>query len=457
VSDNLIQERIIISTVGISATFSKLIEDQEGFKLKLNDASGGESAIEVVVQALREKTHLFSELKAKIAPAEVSSLLAIGVNKFSDKLYFVGGSSTTIKIDPGEVCREALTRYFRLQGYTAKSIEVSGAIVDLLDGSMNNHEETLRVLDNFILEIRRKNKEVPIIINATGGFRIAGIYAAVLGLVHKCEIYYLHETMTEPVGLPALSSDILNLKESIGEIEYKELNLTQQKAYKLEGGKYYRLSLLDIISRMPRNWQETENIQPQQAEKLKILFLAANPRTTSRLAIDTEYREISDTLLKATLRDRFELKNEGAVRYEDFNYRLLSEKPRYLHFSGHGSEEGELCLDDGVGKTQKIPLETLEALFKILSNQVECVLLNACYSQTQAPVIAQHIKYVIGMQTAINDKAALEFAKGFYQALGEGRSMEEAFELGCGRIQTFLPTSAAHLIPSFYREGVRIK
>jgi hypothetical protein len=52
----------------------------------------------------------------------------------------------------------------------------------------------------------------------------------------------------------------------------------------------------------------------------------------------------------------------------------------------------------------------------------------------QAAAISQHIPYVIGMNQAIGDRAAIEFAVGFYDALGAGRSVEFAYELGCSAI-----------------------
>lgn len=53
----------------------------------------------------------------------------------------------------------------------------------------------------------------------------------------------------------------------------------------------------------------------------------------------------------------------------------------------------------------------------------------------QAEAIAQQINYVIGMKKAIGDKAAIEFAVGFYDALGAGRSVEFAYKLGCAAIR----------------------
>ena len=56
--------------------------------------------------------------------------------------------------------------------------------------------------------------------------------------------------------------------------------------------------------------------------------------------------------------------------------------------------------------------------------------MNACYAEIQAKAISKHIKYVIGMNQAIGDKAAIAFSIGFYQALGGGRSMEVHIDLG---------------------------
>jgi len=54
-----------------------------------------------------------------------------------------------------------------------------------------------------------------------------------------------------------------------------------------------------------------------------------------------------------------------------------------------------------------VSTESLAKLFKLFQENVECVLLNACYSEAQAAAIHQHIDCVIGMNQAIGDKAAI--------------------------------------------------
>jgi hypothetical protein len=91
--------------------------------------------------------------------------------------------------------------------------------------------------------------------------------------------------------------------------------------------------------------------------------------------------------------------------------------------------------EDEAGQPKLVSAEAISSLFALFSDQVECVVLNACYSETQAKAIAQHIPYVVGMKRAIGDKAAIEFAIGFYDAILAGRDVEFAYKLGCSAIQ----------------------
>jgi serine/threonine protein kinase len=69
-------------------------------------------------------------------------------------------------------------------------------------------------------------------------------------------------------------------------------------------------------------------------------------------------------------------------------------------------------------------------LFQTLKDNIRVVLLNACYSRTQAEAITEQIDCAIGMKQEVGDEAAILFAASFYRALGFGRSVREAFEQG---------------------------
>lgn len=167
----------------------------------------------------------------------------------------------------------------------------------------------------------------------------------------------------------------------------------------------------------------------------KILILAANPKNSTPLRLNEEVREIDEGLTRAKQRDRFELEQKWAVRPRDVQRAILEIAPQIVHFSGHGVGEGGLALEDEAGQAKLVSTQAIAGLFELFADQIECVLLNACYSEVQAKAIAQHIPYVIGMNQAVGDAAALEFAVGFYDALGAGRDIEFAFKSGCVAIK----------------------
>ncbi len=183
----------------------------------------------------------------------------------------------------------------------------------------------------------------------------------------------------------------------------------------------------------------------------KILILVANPKTTTRLRLDQEVRDIEDGLKRAQYRNEFKVVQRWAVRPRDIQRAMLDENPQVVHFSGHGDGEAGLAFEDNGGNVQLVGSEALASLFDLFSDQVECVLLNGCYSKVQAEAIVEHIDYVIGMNQAISDVAAIEFAVSFYDALGAGRTYEFAYKLACNAIQLNVsptsPVSIRKLIP----------
>ena len=184
---------------------------------------------------------------------------------------------------------------------------------------------------------------------------------------------------------------------------------------------------------------------------ITILMLSANPKETARLRLDEERRDIEEGLERSQRRDQFRLVKKDAVRPRDIQRAMLDLNPRFVHFSGHGEGEKGIAFEDEAGKTKLVGAEALAGLFKLFADSVECVILNACYSEVQAEAIARHIPYVIGMSEAISDQAAIEFSVGFYDALGAGREIDFAYALGCQAIQ--LAGIPEHLTPVLKKSG----
>ncbi|MGY6564953.1 MAG: CHAT domain-containing protein [Halomonadaceae bacterium] len=161
--------------------------------------------------------------------------------------------------------------------------------------------------------------------------------------------------------------------------------------------------------------------------KIIVLFIASNPEDQTQLRLDEEIRAIARKIRESEYRDSVELKSVWATRPNDLLQALNEHKPTVVHFSGHGSDRGDLVLQDDAGDTKLVSLETIIEMFKVMASGIELIVFNACFSHAQAERVVQHVKAAIGMKDSIGDDAARVFAAQFYSAIGFGRSIREAF------------------------------
>ncbi len=164
--------------------------------------------------------------------------------------------------------------------------------------------------------------------------------------------------------------------------------------------------------------------------RARILFLAANPVRTPRLALDEEYRQIGQKIRFASGPDLFELIGCWAVRPDDLIQALNEHRPHIVQFSGHGSPDGQIYLAGEGGRSRPVSANALERLFASpsLTGETRIVFLNACFTTAQAQAIGKTIDYVIGMPAAVGDQAARTFAANFYRALAFGLDVTAAFD-----------------------------
>jgi hypothetical protein len=244
----------------------------------------------------------------------------------------------------------------------------------------------------------------------------------------------------------------------------RETNVIQQGETNLNIGSASGFHIGDVYTTA----QSSESSPP--APTKTILVLAANPMNSTRLALDKEISEIEKSLRRSTNREGFKLVSRLAVGTRDLHQALLEVEPQIIHFCGHGTngsessvapgsrklnvvsgavDEGGIFLQDDTGNAQLVTGMALTNLLSLFDDRLECVILNSCYSSAQADLIKQRIPIVIGMKQAIGDKAAIEFSRGFYDALGAGRTIDKAFEFGCNAID--LENIPEHLTPVIRR------
>ncbi len=165
----------------------------------------------------------------------------------------------------------------------------------------------------------------------------------------------------------------------------------------------------------------------------KILILASNP--DKNLNLGYEIHALKNIIKDSENLQKFDVIIDDAISPGNIQRLFLEHEPRIVHFCGHGSGEDGLVFINAAKEKQQVSTEALSNLFQEFDDTVECALLNACYSEFQADEIAKHINYAIGMNQAINDDAAIFFAKGFYQALGSGKKIRQCFRLGKNAIE----------------------
>jgi WD40 repeat protein len=190
------------------------------------------------------------------------------------------------------------------------------------------------------------------------------------------------------------------------------------------------------------------------AKKHVILFLAANPSETDRLALEREARAIHRELKRSGHRDRFDFRTRWAAEPLDVLSEMRELKPTVVHFSGHGgarvselgptmhardvvvesaaadSDQDGLIFHDPGGGARIVSPAAIAQTLEAAGPSVRVIVLNACFTVPMAEALLTHVDCVVGMSGSIHDEAARAFAVGFYGGLGEHESIEAAFQQG---------------------------
>lgn len=163
-------------------------------------------------------------------------------------------------------------------------------------------------------------------------------------------------------------------------------------------------------------------------KSIKALILFANPSETVPLKLDKEREIILEAIERPNRKRRIEPVFIEASTVHDLRRALLDNEYQIVHFSSHGTSLG-LILEDEYGESHRIPQEALAELLGE-SPEIECVILNACYSSVQAALMSPTVPHLIAMQERLADNAAIEFSRGFYDAVGAGKNYAAAFRQG---------------------------
>jgi hypothetical protein len=157
-----------------------------------------------------------------------------------------------------------------------------------------------------------------------------------------------------------------------------------------------------------------------------VLLVLANPAGTETLRLQEEERAIREAIQLSKFRDSISVKALPAATVDDLRRELLHNEYEILHFSGHGDRHS-LLFETAVGEAAATTYAALAAFVQRYPS-IACVILNACFSL--ADIEHPLTKVTIGMEAPVADRAAIEFVRGFYDAVAAGKDWQFAVEEG---------------------------
>jgi hypothetical protein len=186
------------------------------------------------------------------------------------------------------------------------------------------------------------------------------------------------------------------------------------------------------VDTVAANLREGADAPAEPRTPIKVLFVAAGPRDAPALALKTELEKTTSRLYRARAPRLIDFKEVWSAQFADLTGPLQDEKPDIVHFSGHGTDGGDLLFEGNDSLGARIPSRAFVELLSTESakQHVRCVLLNACYTEGLALQLVAHVDFVIGSPAPIGDAAAIAFSEAFYPTLAREKSVKEAFKFG---------------------------
>lgn len=165
---------------------------------------------------------------------------------------------------------------------------------------------------------------------------------------------------------------------------------------------------------------------------VRILLAAAIPPDLPEVQADQEIKNVQHALRK--LADQVEVRELRKTHLGNLYNEISNWRPHILHFIGHGllkSGQGALVLSDGKH------LDSEQMTSVLGGSSVKVAVLNACNTAAHGEhvdsmmgvaqaLIGVGIPAVVAMQFKVPDEIAVKFAAGLYDALANGRPLDEA-------------------------------
>ncbi len=177
--------------------------------------------------------------------------------------------------------------------------------------------------------------------------------------------------------------------------------------------------------------------------KIKILFIASNPIGTSKFQLEKEYLDIRRIF--NSKRSKFEVVELFNASIESLFDAVRIEKPDILHLSGPANNDF-FYFHRQNDTIRTIPYHFLAPAFSMFQPYVKCVFINTQSSPIFLKKISNGLHFAIGGNNQINDEISILFSNGFYTAVSQGKSYDEAFQVGLETLKSKVTADASGLM-----------
>ncbi len=188
--------------------------------------------------------------------------------------------------------------------------------------------------------------------------------------------------------------------------------------------------LIQLVDQMQEKPDGSVEMSHSEQSVKKILFAEANP-LGQNLYSNIELRELEEIVGSEVL--KLELKISLATSLERLLKRISAYRPDVVHVSAFSNEEG-IFFHDKSDQAVQINTPSLVSTLQLPNARVGCFLFNTFISEALARRLSDGEAFAIGYNGIINSHDAIDFANGFYNAIGYGKDYDSAFEVGCRTI-----------------------
>lgn len=178
---------------------------------------------------------------------------------------------------------------------------------------------------------------------------------------------------------------------------------------------------------------------------LRVLGVSSAPQDQLELNAQREREDLESALAGLIRQGLAEVTWTPSASWDGLHQMLMNGPWHVIHFIGHGSfdpddDEGVLVLEGEDGRSHVVSARQFANLLQQAQPMPRLIVLNACstaaasaddlFAGTASALARSGMPAVAAMQYAVSDKAAIEFARGFYSALARGRGVDEATYAG---------------------------